>query len=108
MVTGWSISALYAIAAVFGFAFGGMASSESPLVASLFGLRSHGLIYGAVGLGFTIGAAFGPLLTGYIYDTSGSYRTAFLLCAGVTVIGVIAALVLRPIKRPPAAKENHA
>ena len=47
-------------------------------------------------------------LTGYIYDTSGSYRTAFLLCAGVTVVGVIAALVLRPIKRPPAAKENHA
>ncbi len=108
LVPAQGLGALYAIAAVFGFAFGGMASSESPLVASLFGLRSHGLIYGAVGLGFTIGAAFGPLLTGYIYDTSGSYRTAFLLCAGVTVIGVIAALVLKPIKRPPAAKENHA
>ncbi len=37
---------LYLFAAVFGFGYGGCATSESPLVAELFGLSSHGLIMG--------------------------------------------------------------
>jgi MFS family permease len=49
---------LYLFALIFGFAGGGMAASESPLVAGVFGLSSHGLIYGVVHLGFTAGAAY--------------------------------------------------
>jgi MFS family permease len=83
------------IAAIFGFAFGGMASTESPLVADLFGLSSHGLIYGTVGLGFTIGASIGPYLTGYIFDVYGSYWLAFLLCAIFAIICMICAALIR-------------
>ena len=39
---------LYLFATVFGLAFGTIAASESPLVAALFGLRSHGLIMGVM------------------------------------------------------------
>jgi MFS family permease len=89
----------YLFAIVFGFAGGGMAASESPLVAGLFGLSSHGLIYGVVHLGFTAGAAVGPVVTGYIFDVTRSYQVAFLLCAGLCIVGIILAALLRPTGR---------
>jgi MFS family permease len=91
---------LYLFAIIFGFAAGGMAASESPLVAGLFGLSSHGLIYGVVHLGFTAGAAVGPVLTGHIFDVTGSYQVAFLLCAAFCIVGIILAAILRPTRRP--------
>lgn len=91
---------LYLFAIIFGFAGGGMAASESPLVAGLFGLSSHGLIYGVVHLGFTAGAAAGPVVTGYIFDLTGSYQLAFLVCAAFGIAGIILAAILRPTRRP--------
>ena len=41
---------LFSIAGTFGFAYGGCSVSHSPLVAQLFGLKSHGLIFGAFGI----------------------------------------------------------
>jgi MFS family permease len=99
----WLISAtetwaLYLFAAVFGFAAMGCAVSESPLVAELFGLRSHGLIMGVINIGFCIGAAAGPFLAGYIFDVTSSYNVAFLVCSAVSVVGLILSAVLRPTK----------
>ena len=90
--------ALYLFAVVFGFASGGGIMSESPLVAELFGLGSHGLILGVTSFGFSIGAAAGPLLAGYIFDVTGSYNVAFLACAAVSVVGLILGAILRPTK----------
>jgi MFS family permease len=90
---------LYLFAIVFGFAHGGMSAANSPLVAGLFGLRSHGLIFGVIHIGFTIGAAVGPFVTGYIFDITGSYQTAFLVCMVVSAIGIVTAAVLRPTKK---------
>jgi MFS family permease len=87
---------LYLFIFVFGFAGGGMGASESPLTARLFGISSHGLIYGVVHVGFTIGAAAGPFVTGYIFDLTGGYQLAFLTCAALSVIGLILATILRP------------
>jgi len=90
---------LYLFIVVYGLALGGMNASESPFVASLFGLRSHGMIYGIVGLGFTVGASIGPIVTGYIYDLTSSYQTAFILCVGFAVVGLALGCLLRPSKR---------
>jgi MFS family permease len=89
---------LYLFAAVFGFATGGCVMSESPLVAELFGLRSHGLILGFTSFGYCIGAAAGPFLTGYIFDVTSSYNVAFLACAAVSVVGLILSAILWPTK----------
>ena len=87
----------YLFAAILSFAIGGCTTAESPLVAALFGLRSHGLILGMVSFGFTIGGAVGPFLTGYIFDVTGSYRAAFLVCAAIGIVGLILTALLRPI-----------
>ena len=72
--------------------------SESPLVAELFGLRSHGLILGVTTFGYCIGAAAGPFLAGYIFDVTGSYSVAFLACAAVSVLGLILSAVLNRLR----------
>jgi len=87
---------LYLFIFVAGFASGGMGASESPITAWLFGMSSHGLIYGVVHVGFTIGAAAGPFISGYIFDLTGSYQLAFLTCAAFGVIGLILTVILRP------------
>ncbi|MFC1902016.1 MFS transporter [Chloroflexota bacterium] len=90
---------LYLFAIVMGFGGGGAGMLESTLPAELFGMRSHGLILGVIGVGFTVGSAVGPLVTGYIFDTSGSYQLAFLITAAVGVVGFILAVALRPIRK---------
>lgn len=88
---------LYLSAGIVGFAQGGMGMASSPLVAWLFGLSSHGLIYGVISQGYYLGSAIGPFATGYIFDVSGSYQAAFLLCAGISMMGLILSLILKPI-----------
>jgi len=99
--------ALYLFAAVFGFAQGGMGPSQSPLVATLFGLRSHGLILGVTDLGFLTGSAIGPLLAGYIFDVTDSYQLAFFICAAVSIAGIIMLAPLKPIKGENYQNEAH-
>ena len=90
---------LYVFAVILGLALGSMGTSESPLAARLFGLTSHGLIYGVMGLGFTVGGALGPFIMGYIYDVTDSYRTAFLVCIALGVVGLILMAILKPTRR---------
>ena len=90
---------LYLFAVVFGFAYGGQVPLSSPMVAELFGLRSHGAILGAIIFSATIGGAIGPLLAGHIFDITGSYHLAFLVCVALNVIGLIVISLLTPTSR---------
>jgi MFS family permease len=93
--------AFFVLAVMIGFSQGGVGSSQSPLIASLFGLKSHGLIFGSQGIASTFGAAAGPLLAGYIYDRTGSYHWALLMCAAASLISLAFAFFIKPIRRDP-------
>jgi len=95
---------LFSFAGLFGLAYGGCVASQSPLVASLFGLHAHGLILGCLSLGFTSGGALGPFLTGYLFDLHGSYRMAFLVCAMFSFVGLVLTLALPQEHRGRSAK----
>jgi cyanate permease len=49
-----------------------------------------------------IGGAIGPVLTGYIYDLSGSYTPAWILNFTIFLIVTFLILALKP-RRPDAA-----
>lgn len=91
---------LYLVALLFGLGAGGGGVAEPTLVAELFGLKSHGLILGVVSFSFTIGGAIGPVVTGYLFDISGNYNTAFLVCGSVAVLGLILTAFLKPARKP--------
>lgn len=93
----------FVFAIILGIAYSGMQVLFSPLVAELFGLKSHGMILGIASVGGAIGAASGPLLAGYIFDETGSYRIAFMICIAVAIIAFVLTLLLRPV----APKETY-
>lgn len=82
---------------VSGFAYGGIQASESPLVAWAFGTRSMGAVFGMIVFAFSIGSASGSLLTGYLFDASGSYTAAFIILAVIGAIGLALTISLKPV-----------
>jgi MFS family permease len=93
---------LYLFAIVYGFVHGGFFALLSPLVAELFGLGSHGAIFGTILFSAAIGASVGPFLVGYIFDVTSSYQLGFLICSLLVASSFLLALLLRPPRI-----ENH-
>jgi MFS family permease len=90
---------LYFFSIVFGFNHGGNATAQAPLAARIFGLKAHGTIFAVIAFGFTTGGAVGPFVTGYIFDLTGVYQTAFIICGAVGILGLILAAILKPTRR---------
>jgi len=88
---------LYLFAVVYGFCHGGFIALISPFIASLFGTRAHGVLLGTVLFSGTIGGSIGPLMAGYVFDVTGSYRIAFLVLLGLAITGLILSNLLKPI-----------
>ncbi len=91
-----SLWACYLFSAAFGFAYGGLAAAHSPLIAWLFGLRKHGLIYGVCFFAWTVGCAIGPLVAGHIFDVTHSYQRAFAVSCALCFLGLLMMLPLKP------------
>jgi MFS family permease len=77
---------LYGFACIYGIAHGGFFTAISPIMVELFGIRAHGSLFGLVVFFGTTGGAFGPILTGYLFDITQSYKTAFFLLLIVSCI----------------------
>jgi MFS family permease len=86
---------LYLFAVFYGIGHGGHFTLISPLVAEHFGIRSHGVLFGIVLFAGTFGGAVGPILAGHLFDITGSYSSAFWICAGAGSIGLGLILSLR-------------
>jgi MFS family permease len=89
---------LYLFTIVYGFAHGGFFALTSPLVAELFGTKSHGVIFGIVLFFGTLGGAIGPTVTGRLFDVMGDYQIAFLILVAVSFTGLVMSSLLRPVK----------
>ena len=90
---------LYLFGIAFGFAYGGTMTLQPLLAAELFGLSSLGVILGSVTFVYTIGGATGSVVSGHIFDITGSYSLAFLTCAVLAVIALILTPSLTPLNR---------
>ena len=68
----------------------------SLLVADCLGLKRYGSLQGLLGSAAQFGAAFGPELSGLIFDTTKSYVRAFQVLALLQAVGAIAAFACIP------------
>jgi MFS transporter, OFA family, oxalate/formate antiporter len=89
---------LLAYVCVMGFATGGCCASQAIMISSLFGLRSHGIIFGVSNTSFSLAAAAAPFLAGYIFDVKGSYNLAFIIVGIISFIGMVLTFFLKPAK----------
>ncbi|MFC2019418.1 MFS transporter [Chloroflexota bacterium] len=88
---------LYLFAAIFGITYGGLVVIMSVFTAELFGLAALGSILGISLFIATLGGAVGPWLGGRIFDITGSYTWAFLICIALAVVAMIFSVMLKPI-----------
>jgi MFS family permease len=86
----------YLFAALYGIAHGASFTLATPMLAELFGVGSLGAIFGAVMFVGTIGGAIGPVISGRIFDITGSYQLGFLLSFALSIIAAVLMLFLRP------------
>ena len=68
----------------------------SPIIAEFFGLKALGMNVGVINLCYSVGAAAGPFMAGFIFDTTRSYRTAFMLTTLVAFAAFVLSVFLRP------------
>jgi MFS family permease len=94
---------LYAVAVVFGFAYGGVMPLYAIVVREYFGPRIMGTTFGAAGLASTLGMALGPPIGGWLYDALGSYGWLFIGSSSVGLGAVAIACTFRPPRQLPAA-----
>jgi len=87
----------YLFAAGYGIAHGALYTVYIPMLAELFGLGSLGSIVGIFIFVGRIGGAISPTLAGRIFDITGSYQTAFLLCLVLSVTAAILMFFVKPI-----------
>jgi MFS family permease len=90
------LGAFYALALVFGIAYGGVMPLYAILVREYFGERIMGTAYGAVFLVSTLGMALGSWSGGWLYDVFGSYLWLYIGSAAIGVGAVSIALTFRP------------
>jgi len=90
----WALN-LFAI--IFGFGIASLVVLQPALIAGLFGLGSLSVIMGSVEFVSTTLSTPSSIVAGYIFDIMDSYQLAFLIFAGVSIIGFMLSLLLRPI-----------
>jgi len=90
------LASFYALALVFGFAYGGVMPLYAILVREYFGERVMGSAFGAVSLAATLGMALGPWIGGWLYDALGSYAWMFVGSSAIGLGAVAIALTFRP------------
>jgi MFS family permease len=77
-----------------GFAVGVEYDLVAFFVARYFGMRSYTAIYGVLYVFFSIGAGVGPLLFGWSFDQTKSYKTILDIAFGVLIVCGLALLTL--------------
>ena len=101
-----SLAPVYPAAIAFGFGYGGTTTVFPAIVADRFGRAHAGAIVGLLFAGAGSMAAVGPFVAAWIYDSTGSYRVAFLLSAAVNLVGLALCALLRkpkPVGGPVSA-----
>ncbi|MFC2014303.1 MFS transporter [Chloroflexota bacterium] len=85
----------YIFGVAYGFSRGGFDPPMTALVSDIFGLRSIGVIMGALNVAWGIGSAVGPAVGGLIFDVSNNYSVAFLAGAIAVLISAVFIALIR-------------
>ena len=91
-----NLGSFYAVAALFGFSYGGVMPLYAILVREYFPAAIMGSVFGVVAMISTLGMAFGPWTGGWLFDTFGSYVWLYIGSCGIGLGAVAIATTMRP------------
>ena len=99
-----SMTLLVIYSVMLGIGIGSWLPTMSILVSSNCGLIAYGAIFGIMSLANSVGSAFGPMVSGTIYNMTGSYRSAFFIFLVLYVISIPLILL---VKKPGQPADGH-
>ena len=109
LINAKTVGFLYGYALIYGFGYGSLAPVMPYMISERFGRQALGAAYGVLVFFVTgLGGSIGPLLGGYIFDRTNSYRIGWLICLIALLIVALAILVLKPNDRPIQISKNLA
>jgi MFS family permease len=100
-------ASLYVFAIIFGLGLGGEYMIVPLIAAELFGVRVLGRLLGVILTADGVAEATAPMLVGHLRDTSGSYRSGFIVLILIALAGT-AAIAMLPRRRAAALEPTHA
>ncbi|GLQ05476.1 MFS transporter [Sneathiella chinensis] len=89
---------LYLFVALFGLTMGTRAPINGSVAARFFAGPNFGSIYGFIYIGGGLGTATGSFLSGWIFDTTGSYSAVFLFSLTCLISGALPFLLVKDIR----------
>jgi len=100
-----TLPAFYAAATLFGFVYAGIMPLYAVLARENFPLRMMGTIIGGTSMAGSLGMATGPVLGGWLFDTTGNYGSLYLSCFAMGIGACLIAMTFRPFPKlaPTAA-----
>jgi MFS family permease len=88
----------YALAVIFGVAYGGGMPLYASLARDYFGQRIMGTVFGAATMLSSLGMSIGPVAGGWVFDTYDNYAWLYIASAAVAVGAVLlATLFPKPV-----------
>lgn len=95
LISSGTQTSIAAFIAIFGSAMGGLFVLEPLVIREYFGLDSFASIYGGLWAFETLGWGAGPYVTGYIFDKTGSYNSAFIAFLIATLLATVLIMLVR-------------
>jgi len=86
-----------------GIGFGGLIPLRPTLQIQLFGMTAFATVQGLLMVFITLGTIIAPPFAGWVFDTAGTYRPAFIALAVATVLAV--PMILAASGRTPRRRE---
>ena len=100
------VGEFYAVAVIFGMAYGGVMPLYAVIAREYFPMRIMGSVIGASSLVASLGMSLGPAVGGWIFDTFGTYGWLYLgsLIMGLAAAGIALAFPSGPAPERAAAQ----
>lgn len=96
------LSEFYALAVIFGVAYGGGMPLYASIARDYFGQHIMGTVFGAATMLSSLGMALGPVAGGWVFDNFNNYAWLYIASAAVAVGAVVLALLF-PKSQPQTA-----
>jgi MFS family permease len=95
----------YVVAAVFGFIYAGVMPLYAVLIRENFPMKILGTIMGGTGMAGSLGMATGPVLGGWIFDTTGGYGALYVTSFALGLGAFLIAMTFRPFPKASVGPE---
>ena len=96
-----SLASFYVVAALFGFTYAGVMPLYAVIARENFPLRMMGTVIGGTAMAGSLGMSTGPVLGGWIFDTTHSYGWLYIASFGMGVGALLIAATFRPFPKAP-------